>query len=108
MGWGSAPPLIFYSEEIQMDFETKVALIDAARLAYPSFEKEFNDYIGYGHSMNGAYNYFSIEHIDKHKPKQILASAKTDIDSKKVKDEQINVPTNNTTGNKKLPERKNG
>lgn len=90
-----------------MDFDTKIALIDEARLLYPSFEKEFNDYIGYGHSMNGAYNYFSIEHINKHKPQEVVEKVEFDKKPIEVKDEQVNVPTNNAARNKKLPERKN-
>lgn len=49
-----------------MTFEEKVAAIEEARKTYPEFNQEFMDYLGLGHSFNGAYNHFSIEHIKKY------------------------------------------
>jgi hypothetical protein len=49
-----------------MTFEEKVAAIEEARKTYPEFNQEFVDYLGLGHSFNGAYNHFNIEHIKKY------------------------------------------
>jgi hypothetical protein len=50
-----------------MDFQTKIALIEDARLKYRTFEDEFREYLGYGNSFNGAYNHFSVADVEKHK-----------------------------------------
>lgn len=50
-----------------IDFTTKIRLIEEARIAYPTFEREFREYLGTGNSFNGAYNFFSLEDINYHK-----------------------------------------
>lgn len=49
-----------------MTFEEKVAAIEEARKTYPEFNQEFVDYLGLGHSFNGAYNHFSMTDIKKY------------------------------------------
>lgn len=50
-----------------MKFEEKSALIDVAVKLYPTFRREFNDYLALGHSHNGAYHHFTLEDIERHK-----------------------------------------
>lgn len=50
-----------------MDFQTKVLLIELARRQYVTFETAFREYTASGNSFNGAYNYFSLEDIERHK-----------------------------------------
>lgn len=50
-----------------ISFETKIRLIDEARNSYITFDEEFKSYIASGNSFNGAYNYFSVEDIEKHR-----------------------------------------
>lgn len=52
-----------------MSFTDKVEKIEQARKLYPEFNTAFNEYLGLGHSFNGAYNYFSEADIEKYKPK---------------------------------------
>lgn len=49
-----------------MNFSEKIAAIEEARKLHPEFDKEFTDYLGLGHSFNGAYNHFTIEDINKY------------------------------------------
>lgn len=49
-----------------MTFEEKVSAIEEARKTYPEFNEEFMEYLGLGHSFNGAYNHFTTEHIKKY------------------------------------------
>jgi hypothetical protein len=60
-----------------MTFEDKVKHIDKARKEYPSFNDEFMAYLGLGHSFNGAYNYFTVEHINAYKPKAVVKPVST-------------------------------
>lgn len=50
-----------------VSFDTKIKLIDEARRQYITFDTEFKTYIASGNSFNGAYNYFSLDDIEKHK-----------------------------------------
>lgn len=50
-----------------MDFQTKVMLIELARKQYVTFEMEFREYTASGNSFNGAYNYFSLDDIERHR-----------------------------------------
>lgn len=50
-----------------MDFNTKCYEIERARYKYITFEAVFREYLASGASFNGAYNYFTIEDIEKHK-----------------------------------------
>lgn len=50
-----------------VSFNTKIKLIDDARRQYITFDNEFKNYIASGNSFNGAYNYFSLDDIEKHK-----------------------------------------
>lgn len=107
-----------------MDFHTKVQLIDDARLKYQTFEDEFRLYIASGNSFNGAYNFFSVEDVEKHKK---LSEKKIELDawstkhgeakdsspvklsegSVKSKLETLNDTVGNPVGNKGLPKHKN-
>jgi hypothetical protein len=49
-----------------MEFKEKCRIIDEARRTYITFEQEFNEFLAYGNSVNGAYNHFSLEDIKKH------------------------------------------
>lgn len=106
-----------------MDFQTKVALIEEARIKYSTFEEEFREYLGAGHSFNGAYNYFSVEDVEKHK---LLSEKATELEAWKtlhggskdsspvklaaasVKDklEKLDESVNKPVGNKGLPKHK--
>ena len=61
-----------------MNFEEKVKLIDWARVHLETFKQEFNEYLAFGHSLNGAYNYFTIEDVEKHKK---LDSTKKEVEN---------------------------
>jgi hypothetical protein len=50
-----------------MDFQTKIEQIEEARNKYVTFELAFRNYIASGNSINGAYNFFSLEDIEAHK-----------------------------------------
>lgn len=50
-----------------MDFSSKIELIENARINYITFENAFREYTSSGNSINGAYNFFSIEDIEYHK-----------------------------------------
>lgn len=50
-----------------MNFQQKCRLIEIARHDYITFENEFREYLASGRSLNGAYNHFTIEDIEKHK-----------------------------------------
>lgn len=50
-----------------MTFQEKIAAIESARSKYVTFEQEFREYIASGNSFVGAYNFFSLEDIDKHR-----------------------------------------
>jgi hypothetical protein len=50
-----------------MDFQTKVMLLEVARKQYITFDLAFRDYTASGNSFNGAYNFFTLEDIEKHK-----------------------------------------
>lgn len=106
-----------------MDFQTKIALIEEARIKYRTFEEEFREYLGLGNSFNGAYNHFSIEDVEKHKQlseKDLELEAwstlhggakdsspvKLASDSVKDKLEKLNESVNKPTGNKGLPKHK--
>lgn len=108
-----------------MDFQTKIKLIEDARLKYRTFEHAFKDYLGYGNSFNGAYNHFSIEDVEKHKQLSEKASeleawstmhggakdsspVKLNADSVKTKLEKLDESVNKPTGNKGLPKHKAG
>lgn len=52
-----------------MDFQTKIMLIEMARLQYITFDMEFREYTSTGNSFSGAYNFFSLEDIEAHKEK---------------------------------------
>jgi hypothetical protein len=54
------------------DFAAKVRAIDEARKKYITFDNEFREYIASGNSFNGAYNFFSIMDIEKHKELSIV------------------------------------
>ncbi len=106
-----------------MDFQTKIELIEEARVKYITFEQEFREYLGAGHSFNGAYNFFSIEDVEKHKKlseKAVELEAwstlhggskdsspvKLASDSVKEKLEKLDESVNKPTGNKGLPKHK--
>jgi hypothetical protein len=106
-----------------MDFQTKIELIEDARLKYQTFEDEFRDYLSAGHSFNGAYNFFSVEDVEKHKK---LSETKLELDawstlhggskdsspvrlaseSVKEKLERLDDSVNKPSGNKGLPKHK--
>jgi hypothetical protein len=50
-----------------MDFREKIAAIELARFNYVTFDQEFKEYIASGNSFVGAYNFFTLEDLDKHK-----------------------------------------
>lgn len=50
-----------------MTFQEKIVAIEAARYKYVTFEQEFREYTASGNSFVAAYNFFSIEDINKHK-----------------------------------------
>lgn len=106
-----------------MDFQTKIELIEEARTKYSTFEEEFREYLGAGHSFNGAYNYFSVEDIEKHKHLSEKAAelqawstlhggskdsspVKLAADSVKEKLEKLDDSVNKPVGNKGLPKHK--
>lgn len=106
-----------------MDFQTKIELIEEARVKYSTFEEEFREYLGAGHSFNGAYNYFSVEDIEKHKQLSEKAAelqawstlhggskdsspVKLAADSVKEKLEKLDDSVNKPVGNKGLPKHK--
>jgi hypothetical protein len=106
-----------------MDFQTKIRIIENARLAYPSFEREFREYTSSGNSFNGAYNFFSLEDVDRHKQQSEreleLASWHTlhggskdsspvilAADSIKSQLEDVNDTVSKPAGDKRLPEHK--
>jgi hypothetical protein len=106
-----------------MDFQTKIELIEEARTKYRTFDQEFKEYLSAGHSFNGAYNYFSIDDIEKHKKlseKDLELEAwstlhggskdsspvKLASDSVKDKLEKLNESVNKPAGNKGLPKHK--
>jgi hypothetical protein len=107
-----------------MDFHTKILLIEDARLKYRTFEDEFRAYTSSGNSFNGAYNFFSVEDVEKHKKlseKTVEMEAwstlhggakdsspvKLSSGSAKKKLEILNDTVSNTVGNKGLPKHKN-
>lgn len=59
-----------------MDFQQKVEAIEKARKELPEFDQEFKDYLGLGHSFNGAYNHFSLADIEKYRPKTAAPAPK--------------------------------
>jgi len=106
-----------------MDFQTKIELIEEARIKYRTFEEEFREYLGLGHSFNGAYNYFSVEDVERHKKLSEKAveleawstlhggskdssPAKLAADSVKEKLEKLDESVNKPAGNKGLPKHK--
>lgn len=106
-----------------MDFQMKIALIEDARLKYRTFEEEFREYLGAGNSFNGAYNYFSVEDVEKHKKlseKDVELEAwntlhggskdsspvKLAANSVKEKLEKLDDSVNKPVGNKGLPKHK--
>jgi len=50
-----------------LTFQEKIAIIEEARYKYVTFEQEFRKYTASGNSFNGAYNFFTIEEVKKHK-----------------------------------------
>ena len=50
-----------------MTFQEKIKAIELARYKYITFEQEFREYTASGNSFNAAYNFFTIEDINKHK-----------------------------------------
>lgn len=106
-----------------MDFHTKIELIEDARTKYRTFEEEFREYLGAGHSFNGAYNHFSIEDVEKHKQLSEKAaeleawstlhggvkdSSPVKLASSSVKEklEKLDESVNKPAGNKGLPKHK--
>jgi hypothetical protein len=106
-----------------MDFQTKIELIEKARLKYRTFDHEFREYLGSGNSFNGAYNHFSLEDVEKHK---ILSEKDLELEawstlhggskdsspvklaagSVKEKLEKLDDSVNKPAGNKGLPKHK--
>jgi hypothetical protein len=106
-----------------MDFPTKIRLIDDARAKYCTFEQAFREYTASGNSFNGAYNFFSIEDVEKHKSLserelelkswQTLHGGSKDsspvilaTDSVKANLEKLNDSISKPTGNKGLSKHK--
>ncbi len=106
-----------------MDFQTKIELIEDARVKYKTFEEEFKEYLSAGHSFNGAYNYFSVEDVEKHKKLSEKSTeleawstlhggakdsspVKLEADSVKQKLEKLDESVNKPVGNKGLPKHK--
>jgi hypothetical protein len=106
-----------------MDFQTKIRIIENARLMYHTFEQEFREYTSSGNSFNGAYNFFSVEDVNRHKEKSekekellswsTLHGGSKDSspvilsdDSIKVELENINDTISKPTGNKGLSKHK--
>jgi hypothetical protein len=50
-----------------LTFQEKIAAIEAARYKYVTFEQEFREYTASGNSFVAAYNFFTIEDVNKHK-----------------------------------------
>jgi hypothetical protein len=50
-----------------LTFQEKVAAIEVARYKYITFEQEFREYTASGNSFVAAYNFFTIEDVNKHK-----------------------------------------
>lgn len=67
-----------------MTFEEKVVLIDAARVKHSAFNEEFIEYLGLGHSFNGAYNHFTTEHIKKYEKPTPVNPQITDAVTQKI------------------------
>lgn len=54
-------------KELMLTFQEKVAAIEVARYKYITFEQEFREYTASGNSFVAAYNFFTIEDVNKHK-----------------------------------------
>jgi hypothetical protein len=76
-----------------MTFEEKVVLVDAARIKHPAFDQEFIEYLGLGHSFNGAYNYFTVEHVNKYNKSTPVNPQITDAVTQKPKTTKPVAPT---------------
>ncbi len=64
-----------------ISFEEKIRIIDRARHDYITFDEEFKTYIASGNSFNGAYNFFSIADVEKHKE---LTIKRLELDAWKI------------------------
>lgn len=106
-----------------MDFQHKIQLIEDARTKYDMFDSDFKEYLAMGHSLNGAYNYFTVEDIAKHAanativaelnswqvaPGSAVSASPKPLSehSVKTKLETLNDSVDKPAGNKRLPKHK--
>lgn len=107
-----------------MDFQTKTQLIEEARKKYLTFDNAFREYTATGNSINGAYNFFTLQDIEKYESeyqsyleieawKTLHGSSKDSspiqLESHSIieKLETLNEQLDNPTRNKRLPKSKN-